>query len=196
MQRHTERHWTGETSPGVTGFATRQSPPPQRKSAPTRRPRRCVKSFALATAAYSPAQRGRGSSGALISLTTRSMPGRGFGLPPRGCVACGSVLASFTSERATGTAFGNTSCVGSVGTSAASTEWSAEKEASTVKALTRRRIGVLSSVFRTADTSHSDKQAPRGPFREFPHEPPPRRKRSEPGQSWRRWPIGVCTRAR
>jgi hypothetical protein len=27
------------------------------------------------------------------------------------------------------------------------------------------RIGVLSPVFRTADTSHSDKYAPRGPFR-------------------------------
>ena len=47
------------------------------------------------------------------------MRGQGFGLPPRGCVACVNVLASFMSERATGNAFGNTCCVGGVGTLAA-----------------------------------------------------------------------------
>ena len=47
--------------------------------------------------------------------------GRLHGLPPRGCVACVSVLAGFMSERATPVAFGSTSCVGGGGTSAAST---------------------------------------------------------------------------
>ena len=75
-----------------------------------------------------------------IFLATRSVRGRGFGLPPRGCVACVSVLASFMSERATGTAFGNTSCVGGVGTLAASTEWSAGKEASNAPGIMSVRI--------------------------------------------------------
>ena len=52
----------------------------------------------------------------------------GLGLPRT--VAYVNVLASFMSERATGNAFGSTSCVGGVGTSAASTEWFAGKEAS------------------------------------------------------------------
>ena len=60
----------------------------------------------------------------------RWLRGRGFGLPPRGCVACVNVLASFMSERATGSAFFRSYCVGGVGTSAASTEWFAGKEAS------------------------------------------------------------------
>ena len=46
----------------------------------------------------------------------------------------------FMSERATGTVFGNTSCVGSVGTSAASTEWSAGKEASNAPGIMSVRI--------------------------------------------------------
>ena len=57
----------------------------------------------------------------LIFSATGFVRGRGFGLPLRVCVACVSVLAGFMSERATGTAFGSTSCVGSVGTGAAST---------------------------------------------------------------------------
>ena len=44
------------------------------------------------------------------------------------------------SERATGTAFGNTCCVGSVGTSAAATEWSAGKEASNAPGIMFVRI--------------------------------------------------------
>ena len=51
-----------------------------------------------------------------------------------------NVLASFMSERATGTAFGNTSCVGGVGTSAASTEWFAGEEASNASGITSVRI--------------------------------------------------------
>ncbi len=55
----------------------------------------------------------------LIFSATRSVRGRGFGLPPRGCAAYVNVLASFMSERATGNVFGSTSCVGGVGTSVA-----------------------------------------------------------------------------
>ena len=51
-----------------------------------------------------------------------------------------SVLASFMSERATGTAFGNTCCVGGDGTSAASTEWSAGEEASNAPGIMSVRI--------------------------------------------------------
>ena len=58
----------------------------------------------------------------------------------RGLAASSNVLASFMSERATGNAFGNTCCVGSVGTSAASTEWSAGKEASNAPGIMSVRI--------------------------------------------------------
>jgi len=49
-------------------------------------------------------------------------------------------LASFMSERAIGTAFIRSSCVGGVGTSAASTEWFAGKEASNAPGITSVRI--------------------------------------------------------
>ena len=51
-----------------------------------------------------------------------------------------SVLAGFMSERATGTAFGSTSCVGSVGTGAASTRSSAGEEAHDAAGITSVRI--------------------------------------------------------
>ena len=51
-----------------------------------------------------------------------------------------NVLASFMSERATGNAFGNTCCVGGVGTLAASTEWSAGEEASNAPGIMSVRI--------------------------------------------------------
>ena len=58
----------------------------------------------------------------------------GSGLGP-----VGDVLAGFTSEKATGTAFGSTSCVGSVGTGAASTDSSAGQEAHAAPGITSVR---------------------------------------------------------
>ena len=57
------------------------------------------------------------------------MPSDACPYPEEPCVACANGLAGFMSERATGSAFGSTSSVGGVGTSAASTEWFAGKEA-------------------------------------------------------------------
>ena len=65
----------------------------------------------------------------LIFSATGSVRGRGFGLPPRACVAYVNVLVGFMSEKVTDTAFDSTSCAGSVGTGAAWTESSARKEA-------------------------------------------------------------------
>ena len=61
-------------------------------------------------------------------------------VPPTVRVDYANGLASFMSERATGTAFGSTSCVGSVGTLAASTEWFAGEEASNAPGITSVRI--------------------------------------------------------
>ena len=68
------------------------------------------------------------------------MPGSGTGCCQEANVACANGLAGFMSERATGNAFGSTSCVGSVGTLAASTEGSAGEEASNAPGITSVRI--------------------------------------------------------
>ena len=64
------------------------------------------------------------------------MPSDACPYPEEPCVACVNGLAGFMSERATGTAFGSTSCVGSVGTWAASTGSSAGEEASNAPGIT------------------------------------------------------------
>ena len=54
MQRHTERHWTGETSPGVTGFSGPAKPPPLTQKRPDPKAEALREVSALATAAPSP----------------------------------------------------------------------------------------------------------------------------------------------
>ena len=75
----------------------------------------------------------------LIFSATGSVRGRGFGLPPRACVAYVNGLVGFMSEKVTNTAFDSTSCAGSVGTGAASTESSAGEEASNAPGITSGR---------------------------------------------------------
>ena len=50
----------------------------------------------------------------LIFSANGSVRGRGFGLPPRACVAYVNVLVGFMSEKVTDTAFDSTSCVGTL----------------------------------------------------------------------------------
>ena len=87
----------------------------------------------------------------LISSATGSVRGRGFGLPPRVCVAYVNVLVGFMSEKVTDTAFDSTSCVGSVGTGAASTGSSAGEEAPDAPGITSvrtasQRLAVTASI--------------------------------------------------
>ncbi len=69
-----------------------------------------------------------------------SLPSDACPYPEEPCVAYANGLAGFMSERATGTAFGSTCCVGGVGTSAASMDSSAGEEASNAPGITSVRI--------------------------------------------------------
>ena len=83
-----------------------------------------------------------------------------------------SGLAGFMSERATGTAFGSTSCVGGVGTSAASMDSSAGEEASNAPGITSVRI--------SRGSIRPDECAVRGPLCECaPHGAPAERGQME-----------------
>ena len=66
-----------------------------------------------------------------------SLPSDACPYPEEPCVACANGLAGFMSERATGTAFGSTSCVGTL---AASTDSSAGEEAHDAAGITSVRI--------------------------------------------------------
>ena len=115
-----------------------------------------------------------------------SLPSDACPYPEEPCVACVSVLAGFMSERATGTAFGSTSCVGSVGTGAASTDSSAGEEASNAPGITSVRI--------SRGSIRPDECAVRGPLCErAPHGVPYERSQTETVRESGTGPVRLVT---
>ena len=115
-----------------------------------------------------------------------SLPSDACPYPEEPCVACANGLAGFMSERATGTAFGSTWCVGSVGTGAASMDLSAGEEAPDAPGITSVRI--------SRGSIRPDECAVRGPLCErAPHGVPYERSQMETGRESGTGPVRLVT---
>ena len=118
--------------------------------------------------------------------------------PEEPCVACANGLAGFMSERATGTAFGSTCCVGGVGTSAASMDSSAGEEASNAPGIASvrtasQRLAVTASII-SRGSIRPDECAVGGPLYESaPHGVPYERSQMETRRESGTGPVRLVT---